>query len=58
MNFIVIGQSAVNVFLIVEIRKVSNNNFTVFLCDGRNYTGLSRSVISPILAVTNLGEVI
>lgn len=54
MNFILIGSSAVNVSLIVEIKRIAANNFTVFLCDGRTYTGLTRLTIEPILNMINI----
>jgi len=58
MNFILIGSSAVNVSLIVEIKRIAVNNFTVYLSDGRTYAGLTRVVIEPILNMINISDLL
>lgn len=58
MNFVLIGSSAVNVSLIVEIKRIAVNNFTVSLSDGRTYTGLTRVVIEPILNMINISDLL
>lgn len=58
MNFVLIGSSAINVNLIVEVKRISANNFTVFLSDQRVFVNLTRSTVDPILNIIRIGDLL
>jgi hypothetical protein len=54
MNFIVIGDNIINVNCIVQIQKISTNNFKVFLSDQRVFPNLTLDEIKPILLMLGI----
>lgn len=54
MNFVIVGNTAVNVDQIVQINRINANSYTVFLSDGRTVPGITFAAIKPILDITGL----